>query len=104
MTGSYLTQARVITADDATVTVSFDASQGFIANYLQDSEQLELLRSTARELLGRSVEVRVLLDTPVAVEPKPEKKSGNIDDPVLKSLSKHLGGEVATPRAKRSEA
>lgn len=104
MTGSYLTQARSIDAGDDTVTISFDGSQSFIATYLQDAEQLELLRSTARELLGRTVDVRVVLEAAAPPETKQEKKSGNIDDPVLKSLSKHLGGEVSAPRGKRSEA
>lgn len=104
MTGSYLSQAKSIVAGETNVTITFDASQGFVANYLQEGEQQELVRNTARELLGRSVELRIVLE---AAAPQPEaraeKKSGAIDDPVLKSFSKHLGGEVAPPRKQRTE-
>ncbi|HEU5163814.1 MAG TPA: hypothetical protein VFV54_11745, partial [Thermoanaerobaculia bacterium] len=96
---TYLESARSIALQGDVVTIEFEASNRFAAEYL--SEQAQFLSSTAEQIARRPlrVSIRTRDDAPKAAAPAAPPTQ---DDPVLRSFQKHLGGEVVSRGSRRT--
>ncbi|HVT04861.1 MAG TPA: DNA polymerase III subunit gamma/tau [Thermoanaerobaculia bacterium] len=100
MTASYLEQARRSAVEGSDLVIEFDEKDQFAHDYIADKEQLESIGKLAAQAYGRPLKVRPVLGAP----PRPAEQTVSparatvLEDPVVKSFAKHLGGEVVTPR------
>jgi hypothetical protein len=97
--GTYLSSAKQVRKDGATITITFDPAQSYFAEQL--NEQTRSLEENAEALYGEPTRVVVTTERPAAAETtrRAEDKSSPLrEDPVVQSFARHLGGELSEPR------
>ncbi len=104
MTASYLLQARRSTVSNDDITFEFEASETFVVDYVNDTDQQTFLEDAAAAEFGRPMKVRAVFPREQAATQPAKKASANPikEDPVVQSFQKHLGGEVVRPTKKKS--
>ena len=99
--GSYLEQAKGRRREGATLLFEFDESNRFIVDSLNEAAQS--LDEVAAEVFGESVRFKAAVpeERPVSGRRAKDHKPALSDDPVIKAIQKHLGGEVVPPRKQK---
>ncbi len=99
MVGTYLTSARAVRKDGATITITFAPAQSYFAEQL--TEQIRSLEENAEALYGEPTRVVIETESPAGTQPGrrgEDKPSPLGEDPVVQSFSRHLGAELFEPR------
>jgi len=105
MTASYLQQARRFSVEGSDLVLEYDEKDQFAHDYISDKEQLEAIARLAAQAYGKPLRVRPVIGAAAAKKRSEESpaRAAILEDPVVKSFAKHLGGEIVTPRgSKRS--
>jgi DNA polymerase-3 subunit gamma/tau len=101
LAGGHLAQAARSRTEGDEVIFEFEPGSGFALEYLSAPDQLGFLCQIASEVHGRPMKVR--LTTPAAVSGAVPGRNEPLlsEDPVIRSFSKHLGGEIIPARTTR---
>lgn len=101
MLGIYLSECQVTTGEDG-VTITIPAGNDVADRMVRDDASLAIIRRAFSQVAGREMPVKVVSATaaPSRSGGEGERSSTGPDDPVLKSLQRHLGGEVVRPRGR----
>ncbi|HXI14290.1 MAG TPA: DNA polymerase III subunit gamma/tau [Thermoanaerobaculia bacterium] len=99
LAATYLEQSKVIRFDQDLLIVEFDAANDFFVQSLNEKDQLAFLKEAASAELGRPASVKVRQAEP---EKNDERRrtpvSALTEDPIVKAIAKHLGGEIIPPK------
>ncbi len=102
MVGTYLSSAKEIRKDAATITVVFALAQSFFADQL--TAQIRSLEENAEALYGEPTRVIIQTESPAGAQPGRRVEDAAApasplsEDPVVKSFARHLGAELSEPR------
>lgn len=96
-------QDSAITVEGSSVTIHVPAANPVAVSLIQSEDAKTIIRSAFSQVIGGNAEVQV-----ASAEAAPEKRSEpaatpQTEDPVLRSLQRHLGGEVVQPRPPRNQ-
>lgn len=99
MVGTYLSSAREVRKDGATITITFNPAQSYFAEQL--TGQIRSLEENAEGLYGVPTRVLVQTDSPAGTQQgrRVEDTASRLrEDPVVKAFTRHLGAELSEPR------
>lgn len=102
MLATVLGECRISLGDDG-VTIIIPAGNDMAERMIRDESAIGIIRRAFAAATGRETGVTVTTAGAARSAEKPagEPQSSSPDDPVLKSLQRHLGGEVVRPRGGR---
>ena len=100
MLATYLSECRIALTDEG-ATITIPAGNDMAERMIREEGALAIITRAFRAAMASDATVAVVSEKQSAQSRGAEPEGGAIDDPVLKSLQRHLGGEVVRPRGTR---